>query len=589
MELISKRPVIGKEKGDINIWSVAAVVIFSFLVSRACFMGETFPAGIALLTVLLSFYTLNFYLLPVMLIGLGTFYSSGISIWGDVGALCGCALVFLCTAKIRFAAWQKSIIAGSITVIARSVYYIAAGFTYRISMADLLLEGCFVAVLCGIFEIFLQLLEKKEPKSGIAGGLLALISAIMLVVSGTGFSWILLPAAMLVTLFAGYLLGTMEGLLAAFVSGVFLILSGEAFGAVFILALGGLTAGFSRGQNKIVAALCFAAVTMGAGTMDLSVNLALPFYGPLSAGAVLAFLPQKWVFRLDTALCAFLRCGTYKEKRKNAEAAAYLERVQKNFDDLSSLFVSQENNRILMSHQFKAMSRIMDHTIREISHKNKEGPARFTAEPAWAGYAKDRGISGDSYMWEELPGGKFAIVLSDGMGNGKTAATESSLAVTTVIKLLKAGLEVELVLKLLNSILLLNAENEIFSTIDLGIFNKKTGKMKFYKIGAATTFIKRKNSVETVKVSAMPMGIVDGLKIDYVTVHLNPGDQVIMISDGVTDSKREDLSMEWLQETIDEIKSRDPQTMCDLIMNRAVENYGLKEKDDLTVLSVRVS
>ena len=587
MELISKRPVIGKEKGDIHIWAVAAVVVLSFLVSRACFMGETFPAGIALLTALLTYHTLNFYLLPVMLIGLGTFYSSGIAIWGDVGALCGCALVFLCTAKIRFATWHKAVIAGSITVISRSIYYIAAGYTYRIAAADLLLEGCFVAVLCGIFEILLQLVDKREPRSGTAGGMLAIASAAMLIVSGTSLPWVLIPAAMTITLLIGYLFGTMEGLLVGFVSGLILILSGGPPGAILVLALGGVVAGFARGQNKLVAALCFAAVTMGAGTIELSVNLALPIYGPLASGAILALMPQKWLFRLDTALCTFLRCGVFKEKKKNAEASAYLERIRRNFDDLSSLFVSQENNRILMSYQFKAMSRIIDHTIKEISSRPGAASVKLCAEPAWAGYAKDRGISGDSYMWEELPDGRFAIVLSDGMGNGKTAATESSLA--AVIKLLKAGLEVELVLKLLNSILLLNAENEIFSTIDLGILNKKTGKMKFYKIGAATTFIKRKNAVETVKVSAMPMGIVDGLKIDYVTVHLNPGDQVIMISDGVTDSKREDLSMEWLAQTIEEIKSKDPQTMCDLIMNRAVENYGLKEKDDLTVLSVRVS
>ncbi|MCB6367467.1 hypothetical protein LI291_14935, partial [Intestinibacillus massiliensis] len=120
-----------------------------------------------------------------MLIGLGTFYSSGIAIWGDVGALCGCALVFLCTAKIRFATWHKAVIAGSITVIARSIYYIAAGYTYRIAAADLLLEGCFVAVLCGIFEILLQLVDKREPRSGTAGGMLAIASAAMLIVSGT--------------------------------------------------------------------------------------------------------------------------------------------------------------------------------------------------------------------------------------------------------------------------------------------------------------------------------------------------------------------------------------------------------------------
>ena len=84
------------------------------------------------------------------------------------------------------------------------------------------------------------------------------------------------------------------------------------------------------------------------------------------------------------------------------------------------------------------------------------------------------------------------------------------------------------------------------------------------------------------------MGIVEGIHIDYVETSLSPGDQVILISDGVTDSKREDAEMKWLTETIMGIRSKDPQTMCDLIMNRAVENYGLREKDDLTVATVRM-
>ena len=282
--------------------------------------------------------------------------------------------------------------------------------------------------------------------------------------------------------------------------------------------------------------------------------------------------------------------ASYKEKQQQTGASAYLEEVRQNFDSLAAMFVSQNNRRSLLSYEFSAMSKVLQHTAETISgRKNRQKATfRYRAEPAWAGYARNQGISGDSYLWEELPGGKFAVVLSDGMGKGKTAAAESSLAVNTVIKLLKAGLEVELVLKLLNSILLLNAENEIFSTIDLGIFNGKNGKMKFYKIGAATTFIKRKDRVETLTVSAMPMGIVDGLKIDYVTVNLNPGDEVIMISDGVTDSRREDLTMGWLQDTIRKIRSRDPQTMCDLIINKAVENYGIKEKDDLTVLTIGI-
>jgi len=93
------------------------------------------------------------------------------------------------------------------------------------------------------------------------------------------------------------------------------------------------------------------------------------------------------------------------------------------------------------------------------------------------------------------------------------------------------------------------------------------------------------------------MGIVDGLKIDFVSLKLQPGDQIVMVSDGVTDSARyaegqdgggeddADNGCKWLQEAVRLIKSKDPNTMADLIINKAVENYGVREKDDLTVIS----
>lgn len=591
MELTSKPQFAReqKEKGQLNLWSAAGLILFSFFISRACFLGQMFPAGIALLAVLVSSNTRHLYLLPVMMLGTGSFYCSGIPVFGDLGGLCGCGLLFLCTAKIRFAGWHKALIAGSISIIAQSVYYIAAGFTYRISVKELVLEGCLTALLCGIFQIAMNLKMEREPHSSIAKSLLTLSAGIMLIASGTGLPWLLLPAAMTATLFTGYLLGTMEGLLTAFASGAVILFCGEAPAVIFVLALGGIVAGLSRGQNKAAASLCFAASVMGMGLTDFSVSLAVPYYGPLCAAALLTLIPEKWLMRINRWLSTMLKNDTYKETQQNRGSVMQLEEAKRNFDQLSSMFVSQDNRRMLLSYEFKALSKVMDHTIKSITGNSRAFKENYQAEAAWAGYARNQDISGDSYMWEELPGGKFAIVLSDGMGKGKLAAGESSLAVTTVVKLLKSGLEAELVLRILNSILLLNAEKEIFSTIDLGIFNKKNGKMKFYKIGAAATFIKRKDRVEMLSVSAMPLGIVDGLKIDHVTADLNPGDQIIMISDGVTDSRREDMNMKWLKKTIKEINSKDPQTMCDLIMNRAVENYGCKEKDDLTVLAVKIS
>ena len=145
MELTTKRAFSGKTKGEIRILHVAALAAASFFISRVMFMGQMFPAGIALLAALLSYNVLYLYLLPFMLFGIGTFYNSGIPILGDMGALCGCALVFLCAAKIQLKVWHKAAITGSITIIASSIYYIGAGFSYRISSEELILEGLLAA------------------------------------------------------------------------------------------------------------------------------------------------------------------------------------------------------------------------------------------------------------------------------------------------------------------------------------------------------------------------------------------------------------------------------------------------------------
>lgn len=608
MELTSKRRISGKEKrrrkergkgterGELGISQAVVLAAACFFISRACFMGQMFPAGISLLTVLLSRNPLNLYLLPFLLLGVGSYYKSGIPIVGDLAALCGGALVFLCAGRLSLRTWQKALIAGSIVVIANSVYYIAGGMLYRLSMQQLVLEGLLTAALCGVFDrscacgmLRTKSAENNQREGTEAEGIFSFCSGFMLAAVGSGIPWLLFPLAMAAVLFAGYFFGVSGGILSAVSCSLVLLLCNGEFLAVFLLLAGGVTAGFLQRQSRILTSLCFCAAVLGMGLPDLSANMSVPFYAPVAAAALLVLMPVRWMNRFESALGALLNGEGYGERQTAIKTAEYLKKVRKNFDDLSALFAGQDNHRQLLSYEFRAISRILDHTRQAADIAPVKTAVRYRSETAWAGYAGEQGVSGDSVLWEELPDGNFVIVLSDGMGKGRTAAAESSLAVTTVIQLLKAGLDAELVLKILNSILLLNAEKEVFSTIDLGILNQKTGKMKFYKIGAAPTFIKRRNKqVESLNVSALPMGIVEGIHIDYVETSLSPGDQVILISDGVTDSKREDAEMKWLTETIMGIRSKDPQTMCDLIMNRAVENYGLREKDDLTVATVRM-
>jgi stage II sporulation protein E len=213
---------------------------------------------------------------------------------------------------------------------------------------------------------------------------------------------------------------------------------------------------------------------------------------------------------------------------------------------------------------------------------------RFELTIGMASYAKEGKISGDSCLYTDVSAGEYLIALSDGMGQGVRASEESSLTVNTLYNLVKAGFEVELALQMVNSILLQKQKDEIFSTLDMGFINLYTGRIKIFKIGAAAGFIKRGDMVKTIKVPALPLGIIEKIPMESISLQLKKGDIFIMVSDGISEAERGAEGPEWVGEVVSEIKSKDPQTMADLIINRAVQKYGLRDKDDMTALVVAI-
>lgn len=204
-------------------------------------------------------------------------------------------------------------------------------------------------------------------------------------------------------------------------------------------------------------------------------------------------------------------------------------------------------------------------------------------------FAKENNICGDSFTYLDLKDNEYMIALSDGMGAGEKAARESMMTLNTLQHLLKAGFEKELALKTMNSMLLLKSPEEIFSTVDITTIDLDSGNVSFYKIGAAAAFIKRwDNTVEVIKYSALPIGIIDKIKIEEINTKIKPEDTIIMVSDGILDSYNGNEKVEWIISIIREIQSKDPQTITDLILNKAIEQYGEAEKDDMTVIAAKI-
>jgi len=198
-------------------------------------------------------------------------------------------------------------------------------------------------------------------------------------------------------------------------------------------------------------------------------------------------------------------------------------------------------------------------------------------------------ISGDSVECVHLDSGKVALILSDGMGTGARAGQESGATVTLLKKLLETGFEQELALKTVNAALALRSPEETFSTVDLAMIDLYSGQADFLKIAAAPTFIKRRNSVDIITSSSLPIGILDTVDFELKSLSLEPGDIVVMISDGFLEVKRKSSKKEfWLVKELKRLNSKDPKRIADALLARAKELAGGSLPDDAAVVVARL-
>ncbi|PPA68549.1 stage II sporulation protein E [Jeotgalibacillus proteolyticus] len=198
-------------------------------------------------------------------------------------------------------------------------------------------------------------------------------------------------------------------------------------------------------------------------------------------------------------------------------------------------------------------------------------------------------ISGDSHAAVHLHGGKYAIAISDGMGNGEKAKLESDETIQLLRQMLQAGIEEELAIKSVNSILTVKRTGDMYSTVDLAMIDLQNAKAKFLKVGSVPSYIKRGKTVKTIEAGNLPMGFFSELEMEVLEDQLKAGDLLIMLSDGVLDGPRFIENPErWIKRQISELKTAEPQEVADILMEAAVRTSGGEIEDDMTIMAVQI-
>lgn len=270
-----------------------------------------------------------------------------------------------------------------------------------------------------------------------------------------------------------------------------------------------------------------------------------------------------------------------------------------------SIYTKQDNCK-QDNCEYKKIERVLVKVFEEsiILQKRKCGPKsnrnicgyQFISKDAYnlkVGIARakkhDSLVSGDTSIQTKLSDGKYLLAISDGKGSGPEARKCSKIAIKMLEKMLSSGFKKDVSVKMINSTLAADMDEDMYATLDMSILDLYQGSIEFVKNGACPTYIKHNKSVELINSVTLPTGIINEVDLVVYDKDVEDGDIIVMCSDGIIESNEDYTHKElWLKYFIEELQTNDVQQIADLIISQAIDNNYGKEKDDMTVIVAKV-
>ena len=198
----------------------------------------------------------------------------------------------------------------------------------------------------------------------------------------------------------------------------------------------------------------------------------------------------------------------------------------------------------------------------------------------------EEGFCGDTLNVFESGKEHFYSFISDGMGSGREAALTSGICSVFLSKILSATSRCDISLEMLNGFLRNKGSgsmHECSATVDLLDLDLITGKAEFYKSGAAPSYIFRDGNLFKLRSNTVPLGIIKELDTKKISIDVGVDDIIVMVSDGVTQSKDE---CPWLFDLLKVTARKESlASIADMIVKRAKYDGA---DDDVSVIVMRV-
>jgi sigma-B regulation protein RsbU (phosphoserine phosphatase) len=146
-----------------------------------------------------------------------------------------------------------------------------------------------------------------------------------------------------------------------------------------------------------------------------------------------------------------------------------------------------------------------------------------------------REISGDIYDVVERQDGSYLIAFGDVSGKGAAAALYGGLVSGLLRTLAPRGRRPAQLLRALNDALVERKVEARYVTLFVVQWNPATREMVMANAGALPPMICRGGDILKMRIEGVPLGLLEGREYEEVTFAAQPGDMLVLYSDGITD------------------------------------------------------
>src|SRR3954447_8395159 len=222
-------------------------------------------------------------------------------------------------------------------------------------------------------------------------------------------------------------------------------------------------------------------------------------------------------------------------------------------------------------------------------------PKELPDLPGWrvsAYYRPAREVGGDFYDVIPLPDGRVGFVVGDVTDKGVPAALVMSATRSVLRASAQRIIEPGAVLARVNEHLVPDMPEKMFVTCLYGVLDPSSGHLRFANAGHDLPYVKTADGIVELRARGMPLGLMPGMDYEEKETVLQPGESVLLHSDGIVEAHDSDRAMfgfPRLKQTVAEHAGG--QALIDHVIAELASftGAGAEQEDDITMVTLERS